>query len=151
MSMLDTLRDAGSNSIFWFGLAIILVLAIVGYLMARRANVDSTPVAEGAKVVQDWIPTGRIDFAGPSMDANIADTPALFYLQAEDVRLLVSFSGIERKEIRWRRATLKEAKRVVFTFHQQNAKAPAGIAEKATPPAPPSDGSGRENIVKIRN
>jgi hypothetical protein len=151
MSMSDTLRDAGSSSIFWFALAFILVLAIVGYFMARRANVSSAPVADGAKVVQDWIPTGRIDFAGPSMDANNADTPAPFYLQAEDIRLLVSFSGIERKEIRWRRATLKEAKRVVFTFHQQMTKTPDGNAEKATPTAPPSDGGEADNIVKIRD
>jgi hypothetical protein len=150
MSMSDTLRDAASSSIFWFALAIILVLAIVGYVLARRANVDSTPVGEGAKVVQDWVPTGRIDFAGPSMDASNADTPASFYLQAEDVRLLVTFSGIERKEIRWRRATLKEAKRVVSTFHQQMAKAPDGNAEKATPTASPS-GGGAENIIKIRD
>jgi hypothetical protein len=85
------------------------------------------------------------------MDASNADTPAPFYLQAEDIRLLVSFSGIERKEIRWRKATLKEAKRVVFTFHQQMAKAPDGNAEKAEPTAPPSDGGGAENIVKIRD
>jgi hypothetical protein len=151
MSMSDALLDAGSSSIFWFALAIILVLAIVGYVLARRAKMNSTPVAEGAKVVQDWVPTGRIDFAGPSMDASNADTPASFYLQAEDIRLLVSFSGIERKEIRWRKATLKEAKRVVFTFHQQMAKAPAGNADNATITAPPSDGGGAENIIKIRN
>jgi hypothetical protein len=149
MSMSDTLRNAGSSSIFWFALAIILVLAIVGYVLARRANMDSTSVGEGAKVIQDWIPTGRIDFAGPSMDASNADTPASFYLQAEDIRLLVSFSGIERKEIRWRKATFNEAKRVVNIFHRQVAKAPDGNAEKATPTAPPSEGGGAENIIKI--
>jgi len=149
--MSDALFDAGSSSIFWFALAIILVLAIVGYVLARRANAHLTPVGDGAKVVQDWVPTGRIDFAGPSMDASNADTPASFYLQAEDIRLLISFSGIERKEIRWRKATLKEAKRVVFTFHQQMAKAPAGNADNATITAPPSDGGGAENIIKIRN
>src|ERR1700694_203846 len=108
MSISDTLRDAGSSSIFWFALAIILVIAIVGYFVTRRANAVPSPVGEGAKVIQDWVPTGRIDFAGPSMDASAADTPGSFYLQAEDIRLLVSFSGIERKEIRWRRATLNE-------------------------------------------
>jgi hypothetical protein len=149
MSMLDALLDAGSSPIFWFALASVLVLAVVGYVLSRRANLDSTPVQDGAKVVQDWVPTGRIDFAGPSMDASNADTPAFFYLQAEDIRLLVSFSGIERKEIRWRKATLKEAKRVVFTFHQQMAK--AGNADNATITAPPPDGSGAENIVKIRD
>ncbi len=146
MSMSDALRDAGSSSIFWFALAVILVLAIVGYFMARRANVDSTPVGEGAKIVQDWVPTGRIDFAGPSMDASNPDTPASFYLQAEDIRFLVSFSGIERKEIRWRKATFNEAKRVVSIFHRQVAKAPDGNGEKATATAPPSDdGGGRKN------
>jgi hypothetical protein len=50
-----------------------------------------------------------------------------------------------------RRANLKEAKRVVFTFHQQMAKAPAGNAENATITAPPSDGRGAENIIKIRD
>jgi LPXTG-motif cell wall-anchored protein len=79
MSMADTLRDAGSSSIFWFALAIILVLAIAGYFLARRANAHSTAIGDGAKVVQDWVPTGRIDFAGPSMDATNADTPASFY------------------------------------------------------------------------
>jgi hypothetical protein len=152
MSMSDTLRNADSSSIFWFALGIILVLAIVGYFLARRANVDATPVREGAKVVQDWIPTGRIDFAGPSMDPSNADKPAAFYLQAEDIRLLVSLSGIERKEIRWRKATLNEAKRVVNIFHRQGAKAPDGNAEKAPPTAPPSDdGGGAKNIVKIRD
>jgi hypothetical protein len=56
------------------------------------------------------------------MDATAADTPASYYLQAEDIRLLVSFSGIERKEIRWRKATLNEAKRVVTIFHRQMTK-----------------------------
>jgi hypothetical protein len=141
MSMSDTLRDAGSSSIFWLALAIILALAIVGYFFARRNNGDAPPVG-GGTLVQGWVPTGRIDFAGPSMDASNADTPASFYLQAEDIRLLVSFSGIERKEIRWRKATLKEAKRVVFTFHQQMAKASDGNVDNATPTAPPSDRSG---------
>src|ERR1700722_9628159 len=151
MFMSDALFDAGSSSIFWFALAIILVLAIVGYVLARRANAHLTPVGDGAKVVQDWVPTGPIDFAGPSMDASNADTPASFYLQAEDIRLLVSFSGIERKEIRWRKATFNEAKRVVNIFHRQVAKAPDENAEKAMPTAPPSEGVGAENIVKIRD
>jgi hypothetical protein len=151
MSMSDALREAGSSSIFWFALAIILVLAIVGYFFARRANMHSTPVGDGANVVQDWVRTGRIDFAGPSMDASNADTPAPFYLQAEDIRLLVSFSGIERKEIRWRRATLNEAKRVVNIFHRQVANGSGGNTEKATPTAPPSEEGAAENIVKIRD
>jgi hypothetical protein len=117
--MSDILRDAGSSPVFWFGLAIILVLAIAGHFLFRRGEVATSAAGEGAKVVHDWIPTGRIDFAGPSMDESAADTPASFYLQAEDARFLLSFSGIERKEVRWRKATLNEAKKVVNVFHRQ--------------------------------
>jgi hypothetical protein len=135
MLMSNILKDAGSSSIFWIVLAIVLIVAVVGYIVARRANADPRSVAETAKVIQDWIPTGRIDFAGPSLDEGAPDVPAAFYLQAEDIRLLISFSGIERKEIRWRKATLSEAKRVVNIFHRQMEKKANSTAENATPPA----------------
>jgi hypothetical protein len=134
-SLSDALRDAGGSSMFWMGLAIVLVIAVVGYLVTRRTDVAAATVGEGGRVVYDWIPTGRIDFAGPSMDASAADTPASFYLQAEELRLLVSLSGIERKEIRWRKATLNEAKRVVNVFHRQTD----GIIERPGFGAAPSD------------
>jgi hypothetical protein len=141
-SISDILRDAGASSIFWIGLGLILVIALIGYLVTRRASVDPSPVGEEVKVLHDWTPTGRIDFGGPSMDASAADTPALFYLQAEDIRLLISFSGIERKEIRWRKATLNEAKRVVNIFHRKMTKETERIPEDTTSPTTPSDGEG---------
>jgi hypothetical protein len=142
MGISNILQDAGSSSIFWIGLSIVLIVAVAGFLVTRRFAVASpSGSVEQGRVIHDWIPTGRIDFAGPSMDASNVDTPASFYLQAEDVRLLVSFSGIERKEIRWRKATLTEAKRVVNIFHRQMAKEPDRIAEGATAAAlPPEDG-----------
>jgi len=135
----DALRDAGSSPVFWFVLAIVLAVAVVGYLITRRAAADPAIVAEQGRVVHDWLPTGRIDFAGPSMDADAVDTPAKFFLQAEEIRLLVSLSGIERKEIRWRKATLSEAKRVVNVFHRQMAKEPDRAVEGAAPAAAPSE------------
>ena len=136
-SISDALRDAGTSPVFWLVLAAVLVIAIVGYLVARRTGVGSPSAGEAGKVINDWTPTGRIDFAGPSMDATAADTPASFYLQAEEIRLLVSFSGIERKEIRWRKATLNEAKKVVNVFHRQLASKTG----RASPPAAsPSEG-----------
>ena len=74
------------------------------------------------------------------MDISAADTPASFYLQAEDVRFLISFSGIERKELRWRRATLNEAKEVVNIFRRQVEKKVDLPAENAPSVAVPSDG-----------
>jgi hypothetical protein len=146
-SLSDALRDAGASPVFWLVLAAALVIAIVGYLVARRGGVGAPAGSEAGKVISDWTPTGRIDFAGPSMDATTADTPASFYLQAEDIRMLVSFSGIERKEIRWRKATLSEAKKVVNVFHRQLASqagngAPAAAA--STGEATTDDGANRE-------
>jgi hypothetical protein len=140
--MSDLLRDAGASSIFWIGLALILAIALIGYLVTRRASVDPSPVGEEVKVVHDWTPTGRIDFGGTSMDASAADTPASYYLQAEDIRLLISFSGIERKEIRWRKATLNEAKRVVNTFHRQMTKEMERITKNTASATAPSEGEG---------
>jgi hypothetical protein len=144
----DALRDAGASPVFWLVLALVLVIAVVGYLVARRAGVGPSSMGEAGKVVHDWAPTGRIDFAGPSMDATTADTPASFYLQAEDIRFLVSFSGIERKEIRWRKATLNEAKRVVNIFHRQMADGSDRPTENASPATASSVESATENGAK---
>jgi hypothetical protein len=118
--MPSLLADAAASTVFWVVLAAILLVAIVGYnALNQRVELFPAPTPDHAKIIQDWLPTGRIDFAGPSIDPAAADTPAAFYLQAEEMRLLISMSGIERREIRWRKATLNEAKRIVSVFHRQ--------------------------------
>jgi hypothetical protein len=62
----------------------------------------------------DGPPTRRIDFAGPTDSTPNLQTP---FLQAEDGRIVNSIEGLERHEIRWRNATLKEAKKVVAAYH----------------------------------
>ena len=145
--MSNILSDANSSSIFWIGLAIILIVSVAGYIVARRAGSDPAVTSETAKIVQDWIPTGRIDFAGPSIDESASDVPAAFFLQAEEIRLLISLSGIERKEIRWRKATLNEAKRVVNIFHRQLEKKVDAAAEIA-PTAAVSAAEDAKDIAK---
>jgi hypothetical protein len=147
-SISDTLRDAGSASMFWIVLGIVLVVAIVGYIVSRRAKADPSLAGDDLKIAHDWIPTGRIDFGGHSMADGAPDRPASFYLQAEDIRLLVSFSGIERKEIRWRNATPSEAKRVVNIFHRQMAKEADRTTESALPAAASSGEDKTENVAK---
>lgn len=149
MSISDTLRDAAASQVFWLGLAAVLVIALAGYFLARRAVANSAPRGEEVTVIHDWIPTGRIDFAGPSMGAGAGDTPASYHLQAEDIRLCVSVSGIERKEIRWRKATLNEAKRVVNIFHRQTAKEPAKIVENAPPMSAPTEEGEPESVTSL--
>jgi hypothetical protein len=160
MGISDALRDAGSSPVFWLALAVVSAIAVAGYLFTRRAAAGPSVVGDQGRLVHDWIPTGRIDFVGPSMDARAADTPAAFFLQAEEIRLLVSFSGIERKEIRWRKATLSEAKRVVNIFHRQTAKeadrtaesgAPIGAAPAAAPSPDEEEKSLLESVAGLEN
>jgi hypothetical protein len=143
----DALRDAGTSSIFWIGLAIVLVIAVVGLLVSRREQAVQSPTGEAGTVVHDWTSTGRIDFAAPSLDTSAADTPASFYLQVEEIRVLRSFSGIERKEIRGRKATLNEATMVVNCFHRQLVKETGRTIEMALAAA--SSGNGvTENAAR---
>jgi hypothetical protein len=137
----DALRDAGTSSIFWMGLAIVSIMAVIGLLVTRRARVGLSSSGEAGTVVRDWTSTGRIDFVGPSLEASDADTPASFYLQVEEIHVLRSFSGIERTEVRWRKATLKEAKTVVIGFHRQMTKETGRANAMAPPAAPASNGA----------
>jgi hypothetical protein len=137
----EALRDAGTSSIFWMGLAIVSVIAVIGFLITRRARVGRSSTGEGGTVVHDWTSTGRIDFAAPALETSAADTPAPFYLQVEETRVLRSFSGIEHKEIRWRKATLKEAKMVVTRFHRQMTKETDRATTIALPAAPAGNGA----------
>jgi hypothetical protein len=59
-----------------------------------------------------WSPTGRIDFRDRQPSAD-------FVLQVEDTRIADSVGGVEHREIRWRKATLDEAKRVIVAYHAQ--------------------------------
>ena len=58
--MTSFLRDASSSPVFWMGLATVLIVAVAGYIIARRPLAAATTIAGSAKVVQGWIPTGRI-------------------------------------------------------------------------------------------
>jgi hypothetical protein len=142
MSVSNALQAAGASSAFWIILALVLIVATIGYVLTRRGGMTSAGAsADSSRLVQDWLPTGRIDFAGPSGEPADADTPGSFYLQAEETRVLVSLSGIERKEIRWRRATLNEAKRVVNVFHRQLPRSPLRMLDTDAAPSIASNGA----------
>ena len=66
-------------------------------------------------VKQDWVTTGRIDFA--TRDPADADQPGEFKLLVEERRIVESIAGNENLEIQWRLATLNEAKAVVSQYH----------------------------------
>ena len=99
-----------SNQLLWFGGAAVLVL-LAGVFAAYRLY-KSKPHGATPKQLDGWTPTGRIDFLNPPSTDN-------FILQAEDTRIVDSMGGVEHREIRWRKATLDEAKAVVVAYHAQ--------------------------------
>jgi hypothetical protein len=56
--------------------------------------------------------TGRIDFVDPPSKGELV-------LQVEDTQIANSPGGVQHREIRWRRATLGEAKMVLVSYHAQ--------------------------------
>jgi hypothetical protein len=67
-------------------------------------------------VKRDWVPTGRIDFASKLDSNDDPNQPSEFKLLVEERRIIESVAGNEHLEIRWRLATLKEAKVVAAQY-----------------------------------
>ena|SRR5271154_4737391 len=96
----------------WLWLCTAVVLVVLVWLIAASMFRKSKP-PEAIQDQQDgWTPTGRIDFSNPQSMDN-------FILQAEDTRIIESIGGVEHREIRWRKATIDEAKTVVVAYHTQ--------------------------------
>lgn len=85
-----------------------IAVGLVGLALSWRQPRQAQQVdADPGEVVTDWRPTGKIDFPQTGSDA-----APRFYLQTEEYRVLQSVSGTKHVEVRWRAATLDEAKRV---------------------------------------
>ena len=120
--------DAIANQWLWLGAAVffgILLVLLAVYNVHRSKLRDARSDQHGG-----WSPTGRIDFAGPTESG--PDAIGNFLLQAEDTRIVNSIGGVDHHEIRWRKATLNEAKKVVLAYHAQlNLSATAEGANSA--------------------
>ena len=104
-------------------------LAVVSVLAAIAAAAGSVALylwwhkkpEEIVTVTSEWQPTGKIDFHCAELPQD-DKLPGAFLLRVEDYRTVESISGVEHVEIRWRNATLAEAKAVVVAH--QNAADP---------------------------
>ena len=104
------LWDVITNQWIWLSAVAIFVVLLGGF--AAYNSRRSKPQDEIHDQQNGWTPTGRIDFLDPDSIGN-------FILQAEVTRIVNSMGGMEHREIRWRRATLNEAKKVVVAYHAQ--------------------------------
>ncbi len=84
----------------------------VGLILVIKSKSKQQPEATTVADKKDWTLTGRMDFAA-------SDAPAGLVLEVEETWTSLSPSGVEHRGLRWRRATLPEAKTIVEFYHAQ--------------------------------
>src|ERR1700735_774832 len=109
----DLTWDAILQAWPWFGAAAVVFVMAFGSYIALRPKPNGQPetAAEAADNIE-WTLTRRIDLADPQL-------AGAFVLEVEESRISTSPTGVEHREIRWRRATLPEAKMVLQCYHAQ--------------------------------
>jgi hypothetical protein len=97
----------------WFAAAAGVLVVVSGLLVLLRPKSKRRPKIIGsASDSKEWVLTGRIDFVDPHSAGELV-------LQVEETRIVNSPSGVEHREIHWRRATLDEGKMVLVSYHAQ--------------------------------
>jgi hypothetical protein len=107
--------DAITDQWPWFaaaGLLLILIAAFAAYSFYKPKPKPDDPNQDQPQPDDGWTPTGRIDFTDPHSNG-------IFTLQVEETRVHEGLGGVEHRTIRWRKATLDEAKRVIVDYHAQ--------------------------------
>ena len=110
-----------------FGAAVLVFVVAVGLFIALKPKPKRHPetAADGTDKM-GWMLTGLIDLADPQ-------SVGALVLEVEETWISVSPSGVEHREIRWRRTTLPEAKMVLESYHaQQNLAMSASFTAPAT-------------------
>jgi predicted outer membrane lipoprotein len=96
----------------WILGTLLFVFAALGAIAMLYLSRKEKKPEEILTATSEWLPTGKIDFhcAETPKDDKV---PAAFLLRMEECRTVESISGAEHVEIRWRNATLAEARSVV--------------------------------------
>jgi hypothetical protein len=93
-------------------LLVILIAALATPYFYKPKPKHDDPNRDQLQPDDGWTPTGRIDFTDPHSNGN-------FTLQVEETRVHEGLGGVEHRTIRWRKATVDEAKRVIVDYHAQ--------------------------------
>jgi hypothetical protein len=105
----------------WVILAIAVAGVIAGGLMMAFGfrKTERKPVAfaqvDGV-LKQDWVRTGNIDFHAPALESA---SPQPLTLRVEEKRVTENAMGQDVVELRWRLATLEEAKELVVCWNSR--------------------------------
>lgn len=143
-NLIDTVVNIVRTPLF-IAVVALAVLAALGYLyMTATVNLTSHVTSTFSKalsvirgllarlhkkddygepyytVVQDWKPTGYIDFSVPYDLRGATEKqyePGFFHLTVEEHRLIKTIGGAAAVERRWRRASLSEARETAANYY----------------------------------
>jgi hypothetical protein len=104
----DTIADQW----LWIGAAAVVVIFVAALAVRSQKPKPHDKTKSNSAAQNGWTATGRIDFVDPQSKGD-------FILQVEETRVVDTMGGVEHREIRWRRATLDEAKTVLVSYHTQ--------------------------------
>jgi hypothetical protein len=107
----------------WIILAIAIAGVIAGGLIMAFGfrKSEQKPLAFGqidGVMKQDWTRTGNIDFHAASLESA---SPQPLTLRVEEKRITENAMGQDVVELRWRLATLEEAKELVVCWNSRQA------------------------------
>ena len=84
----------------WFAAAALVFVVAVGLFIAVKPKHKRQPdTTADAADKMEWTLTRRIDLADP-------ESVGTFVVEVEETRISTSPTGVEHREVRWRRATL---------------------------------------------
>jgi hypothetical protein len=108
------LTDPQVLGVLFVLLSVVAAIALVTLLLFSRLK---GKLEESVANASEWQPTSKIDFYCINRPRD-DKAPATFVLRVEDQRIVESISGVTHTEIRWRNATLAEAKSVVAAYQK---------------------------------
>jgi hypothetical protein len=114
--------------LYWSALAVVGAIAGVLIMVFGFRRKEKGPVVidkiDGI-LKQDWTRTGNIDFHASEASG---DTPQFLILRLEERKIIETAMGQDVVQLRWRLATVEEAKEVVVCWNR--AKAADGEARR---------------------
>jgi hypothetical protein len=103
-------------------LAIAVAAAMIVYgIHTLRKKDEPDPLYGGVSstLKEDWARTGNIDFHVVTLDST---SPQHFILRVEERKIMENSMGQEVTQLRWRLATIEEAKEVVACWNAHRAQ-----------------------------
>jgi hypothetical protein len=100
--------------------ALVFVIAVVLFIVVKPRSKQKPEVTDAGADKRGWVLTERIDFADSHVIGKLV-------LEVEETRSVVGWTGVEHCEIRWRKATVDEAKMVLESYNAQRNLAMSAI------------------------